>query len=231
MISPRPNVLNRLKGRLIVSCQAATSSPLSGSGMIAAMAQAVTVGGAAGLRLEGLENIAVVRGLTELPLIGLVKEVQPDSEVYITPTPAHVAELCRLGADIIAFDATDRPRPVPVPELVATVHAGGSLAMADISTLAEAQVARARGADLVGTTLSGYTPYSPRIETPDYALMEALADARIPFIAEGRIRSPADAVASLERGAFAVVVGTAITRPDVVTGWYVAALAGTPPHR
>lgn len=225
MDTPRRDPLDRLRGRLVVSCQAAAPSPMRDSRVIVALARAAVAGGAAGLRLEGLDDVAAVRPLTGLPLIGLVKEAAAGSEVYITPRRAHVEALCRLGADIVAFDATNRPRPEPVAALVAAAHAGGGGVMADISTLDEARAALDAGADIVGTTLAGYTAHSPRGDGPDYALMEALARAGLPFIAEGRVRSPAEAAGCLERGALAVVVGTAITRPDVVTGWYVEALA------
>ena len=136
--------------------------------IIAAMAQAAAIGGAAGLRIEGLGDVAAVRTLTDLPLIGLVKEQREDYEIYITPTVASVKSLCRLGADIIALDATDRPRPAAVGVLIEAAHSAGRLAMADISNVSEARQAMARGADIVATTLSGYTNYTPRHDGPDF---------------------------------------------------------------
>ena len=139
----------------------------------------------------------------------------------LAPEPPRLAA---LGCEIVALDATLRPRPEPLAELFAAVHAAGALVMADISTLEEARNASALGADIVGTTLAGYTPQSRALHTPDWVLMDELRGAELPFIAEGRLNSPAEAAQALKHGAFAVVVGSAITRPDVVTGWFADAL-------
>jgi len=213
-----------LEGSLIVSCQADAGSPFHAPEFIRAFAEAAEQGGARGLRLEGARKIAAVRPHTKLPIIGLVKR-RGAGEVYITPELSDVAAVDEAGADIVAFDATLRERPVPVEELVAEVHARGRLALADISTVEEAEVALEAGADLVSTTLSGYTPYSPRLEGPDLGLISDLAALGIRPLAEGRIRTPAEAREALARGAYAVVVGSAITRPEVITGWFAAALA------
>ena len=220
----RPDVLERLRGRLVVSCQADADSPLRDSGVIARLALAAEQGGAAGLRVQGFADVEAVRAVTTLPLIGLTKIDRPDTDVYITPTAAEGVRLARLGCEIVALDATLRPRPEPLAEMFAAVQAAGALVMADISTLAEAHAALAAGADLVGTTLSGYTPDSPRQSGPDWALMDSLRGAGLPFVAEGRVNTPADAAQALARGAQFVVVGSAITRPDVITRWFVEAL-------
>ncbi|GGR82391.1 putative N-acetylmannosamine-6-phosphate 2-epimerase [Deinococcus sedimenti] len=218
------DVLQRLRGALIVSVQADDGSPLRDTGIIAAMSRAALLGGAGGLRLRSPEDIRTVRALTDVPIIGLTKQAQPGSPVYITATPQEVRAVARAGAEVVAFDGTDLPRPFPVADLIAEAHACGALAMADISTLAEAQAAYAAGADIVGTTMSGYTPHSPQQAGPDFTLMRELAGAGLPFIAEGRLNTPELAAHALATGAHAVVVGSAITRPDHVTRWFAQAL-------
>jgi N-acylglucosamine-6-phosphate 2-epimerase len=214
-----------LKDGLIVSCQADAGSPFRDSRIIAAFARGAEAGGARAVRVAGLEDLEAVRDAVTLPVIGLTKRQVPGYDVYITPTPAEVTALARGGAFAIAFDATLRARPHPVAELVAAAHENGVLAMADCATLADAEAAVAAGADIVGTTLSGYTPDSPQLAGPDFDFIAAASRLGVPLIAEGRISSPAEAKLALDCGAFAVVVGTAITRPDVVTGWYSRALA------
>jgi N-acylglucosamine-6-phosphate 2-epimerase len=224
-----------IEGSLIVSCQADPGSPFADPLFIRAFAKAAKLGGAAGLRLQGVENIEAVRAEQDLPIIGLIKRQRegPKNEggdVYITPELLDVTNVINAGADIVAFDATLRKRPVPVNELIAAIHQRGKLAMADISTAVEAVTALESGADYVSTTLSGYTSYSPQQEGPDLELISDLAGRGIRPVAEGRIRTPEEARQALERGAFAVVVGSAITRPEVVTGWFLQALKGLGPH-
>lgn len=161
-----------------------------------------------------------------VPIIGLTKNSHPNTEVYITATPDEVREVAQAGADVVAFDGTDLPRPFTVAELVRATHAAGAMAMADISTLEEAQAAYTAGADIVGTTMSGYTPHSPKQAGPDFALMDALRAEGLPFIAEGRLNTPELAAEALRRGAHAAVVGSAITRPDHVTRWFAEAVRG-----
>ncbi|MFC4638269.1 N-acetylmannosamine-6-phosphate 2-epimerase [Deinococcus hohokamensis] len=223
---PDRTVLEQLYGGLVVSCQANADSPLRDPFIISRLALAAQQGGAAGLRIQGFEDVRAVRAVTPLPLIGLTKTSREDTEVYITPTVAEAAQLAELGADIVAMDATRRPRPEPLEQLIMAVHAAGALVMADISTLDEAHSALQLGADIVSTTLSGYTSYSPASSTPDWALMQALAEAGLPFVAEGRLNTPADAAHAYRCGAAFVVVGSAITRPDVVTRWFTEALRG-----
>ena len=189
-----------------------------------ALALAAEAGGAAGLRIAGFDDVAAVRARTRLPIIGLVKRETPGTPVTITPSVADVIRLAEAGADIIAFDATRRERPARVADLCAAAHAHGCAAMADVSTQAEAEAAIEAGADIAGTTLAGYTADSPQAETPDFALMRALAAARLPYAAEGRIWTPAEARQALDLGALFVVVGSAITRPDDITRRFVRAL-------
>ncbi len=221
-----------LKGGLIVSCQAAPGSPLRNSAMMVAMAQAARLGGAAGLRANGPEDIGAISAAVDLPLIGLYKQDLPGFDVRITPTLAAAADIVAAGASILAVDATDRPRPegLSAAAFIRACKARFPVPlMADVSTLAEGLAAAAAGADIVATTLSGYTPYSPQIATPDFALIAALVGrVNVPVISEGRIATPEDACRALDCGAWAVVVGAAITRPEWITQRFAAALAARP---
>ncbi len=212
-------------GALVVSCQADPGSPFGKPEFIAAFAEAAVRGGASALRLEGAANIRAVRSEQNVPIIGLTKRRSGEfGDIYITPHFDDVAAVAAAGADIIAFDATTRKRPVTVKELVDAVHGCSKLALADVSTVQEAVWALEAGADYVSTTLSGYTSYSPQQDGPDLKIISDLAALGIRPIAEGRIRNPEEARQALERGAHAVVVGSAITRPEVVTGWFRDAL-------
>lgn len=217
-------LLNRLRDGLIVSCQALPDEPLHGAAIMARMAVAALEGGAVGIRANGPADIAAIKAAVAVPLIGLYKEGAEG--VYITPTLDHARAVAAAGADIIALDATARPRPDgrTVAEVIAAVH--DELArpvLADVSTVEEGLAAVAAGADVVATTLSGYTPYSPSRPGPDLDLLTALVShLNVPIIAEGRIHTPEQARAALQAGAFAVVVGGAITRPHWITAQFVA---------
>ena len=214
-----------LAGSLIVSCQADPGSPFGKPEFIAAFAEAAVRGAAKALRLEGVANIRTVRAQQSVPLIGLTKRRGGEfGDIYITPDFEDVETVAAAGADIIAFDATTRERPVTVKELIETIHDHEKLALADVSTMQEAVWALEAGVDFVSTTLSGYTAYSPKLEGPDLKLISDLVALGIRPIAEGRIRNPEEAREAFERGAHAVVVGSAITRPEVVTGWFRDAL-------
>lgn len=215
-------------GDLIVSCQADAESPFAAPEFIRAFALAALQGGARGLRLEGAANIRAVRPSTGVPIIGLVKRRSAFRHVYITPEPSDVAAVAEAGADIVAFDATLRERPVGVAELVREAHARGLIALADVATVEDAEHAIKAGADLVSTTLSGYTDSSPQGDGPDFELISALAARGVCPLAEGRIRTPAEAAEALRRGALAVVVGGAITRPELLTARFVGALKPEP---
>jgi putative N-acetylmannosamine-6-phosphate epimerase len=223
------DLLTQFRHGLIVSCQAPAGSPLRHPQVMAAMAQAAELGGAVGIRANGVEDIAAIRAVIRLPIIGIAKVAYPGSQVLITPTLADALQVSAAGADLIALDATQRPRPdklSPHQAIQAYRQACGKPVIADISTLEEGLQAADSGADLVATTLSGYTPYSPQQSAPDLDLIAALAAClSIPIIAEGRFSSPALARQALEQGAFAVVVGTAITALEWVTRQYVEALA------
>jgi N-acylglucosamine-6-phosphate 2-epimerase len=217
------HLLDTLRGHLVVSCQPVPGGPLDRPEITAAFALAALDGGARGLRIEGIANLVAVRAVTRAPIIGLIKADLPDSPVRITPTVADAQALVVAGADIVAFDATDRPRPEPLAEIIAAIHAAGALAMADCATPDDGRRAAALGCAVLGSTMSGYTG-GPVPEGPDLALVTALAALGRFTVAEGRYQSPADAAAGLRAGADAVVVGSAITRPEHVTQWFVAAM-------
>lgn len=189
---------------------------------MAVMARAAAEGGARAIRCESPADVRAIRAAVDLPLIGLWK--LGDTGVMITPTREAVHDIAAAGADMVAIDATDRPRPVPVSELITTAHALGKPVLADVSTLDEGLAAEAAGADAVAPTLSGYTG-GPVPEAPDWALLQALvARTRVPVLMEGRIWTPEQAARALELGAWAVVVGSAITRPQLITRRFARAL-------
>ncbi|MFM7445437.1 MAG: putative N-acetylmannosamine-6-phosphate 2-epimerase [Tabrizicola sp.] len=217
-------ILETLRGGLIVSCQPVSGGPMDGPEIVAAFAMAALAGGAVGLRIEGIENLRAVRRLTQAPVIGLVKRDVPGSFVRITPLLEDVLALAEAGADIIAFDATDRQRPVPRADLVAAIHAAGRLAMADCAFPEDGAAAQALGVAVLGSTMSGYTG-GPVPDAPDLHLVSALRRTGGFVVAEGRYHSPAQAARALAAGADAVVAGSAITRTEHVTGWFVSAMA------
>lgn len=220
-----------ISGRLIVSCQAGPGHPLRHSAVIARLAQAAVAGGAVAIRcggVGGVPDVVAVRAVVEVPVIGLTKDGR--TGVYITPTVAAARAVVHAGADVVAVDATARPRPdgCSFRDTVDAVHDLGALVMADVSTVDEGVAAAADGADLVATTLSGYTDGGPRSDGPDLdlvaSLRRALPDA--PLIAEGRYHTPELAAAALAAGATSVVVGTAITDPSAITARFAAAVHG-----
>ncbi len=221
-----------MRGGLIVSCQALAGEALFGADIMARMAQAAAQGGAVGIRAGTPPDIAAIRATTVLPLIGLWKVDMAGFDVYITPSVLHAQAIAGAGADIIAVDATARPRPEggTAGEFIQLVrHATGKDVLADVSTLAEGIAAQEAGAAFVSTTMSGYTPYSPQQEGPDLDLVRALADVlNVPTIAEGRIATPEQAWAALDAGAWAVVVGGAITRPQQITARFASHLKQSP---
>ena len=217
----------KLKGRLIVSCQALPDEPLHSAFIMGRMARAAKEGGACAIRAQSMADIIEIREVTGLPVFGLVKRNYEDSDIYITPTAKEVRELLAVGAEVIALDMTARPRPQgeQMADLVALAHAGGAAVLADISTYEEGIEAARLGADAVSTTLSGYTPYSPQLPGPDVALMRRLAaDLAVPLFAEGRIHTPEDVRTVMAAGAFAPIIGSAITRPQLITARFARAL-------
>ncbi len=220
-----PSILEQLRTGLIVSCQPVMGGPLDRPDITAAFALAALDGGARGLRVEGIENINAVRTVTDAPIIGLIKETLANSPVRITPCSVHASAIAAADADIVAFDATDRVRPESVSSLVKTIRAAGALAMADCSCPEDGKRAADLGCEILGSTMSGYLG-GPVPDAPDLELVADLSRYGRFTIAEGRYRRPQDAVLARQSGADAVVVGSAITRPEHITSWFEAALAG-----
>lgn len=218
-------MLEQLRHKLIVSCQPVPDGPLDRPDVVAAFSLAALAGGASALRIEGLNNLAAVRAVTAVPIIGLIKHDLTEFPVRITPFMEDVDALIAAGADIVAFDATERSRPVPVVDLLARVHGHGKLAMADCSNLSDGLAASALGCDIVGTTLSGYTD-DTAADGPDLKLLHDLRNCGRFLIAEGRFHSPSQAAEAINAGAQAVVVGSAITRPEHITQWFSEAIKG-----
>lgn len=215
----------KAQGGLIVSCQPVPDSPLDKPEIIAAMALAAEQAGAVALRIEGVENLRAVRAVVTIPIIGIVKRDLPDSPVRITPWLEDVDALAEAGASIIAFDGTQRSRPVPVEALLARIRHHQLIAMADCSSQEEGLYCHQLGTQLIGTTLSGYTSTETPDE-PDLALVASLSQAGCRVVAEGRYNSPALAAQAIEQGAWAVTVGSAITRLEHICQWYRDALLG-----
>lgn len=211
----------QIRGGLIVSCQALPDEPLHGSAFMVGMARAAASVGAVGIRANSPADIRAIAEAVSLPLIGLDKHGSAD--VFITPSPEHARGVAQAGAQMVAMDATRRRRDLR--ESIDAVLAEGALVMADIATIADATAAQAAGCHCVSTTLSGYTADSPQQAEPDLELVVKLSTMLdIPVIAEGRYNTPELARAALDAGAFAVVVGSAITRPQTIAAGFVAAM-------
>lgn len=225
-------ILEPLRGGLIVSCQPDAADrehdPLNAPAMMAAFARAAILGGAVGIRADAPDDIAAIRAAVSAPIIGIYKFDIPGFAVRITPTLEHAIRIANVGADVIAIDATARARPgnVSVAELIAQVKIQtGKLVVADVSTFEEGAHAAEVGADAVLPTLAGYTDYSRHLPGPDFELIERLAkNLRVPVIAEGKITTPEQAARALQLGAWAVCVGSAITRPRWITEQFARAL-------
>ncbi|HIH5239573.1 TPA: N-acetylmannosamine-6-phosphate 2-epimerase [Raoultella ornithinolytica] len=224
-------VLDNLKGQLIVSCQALDNEPLHSPFIMSRMAVAAEEGGAEGIRANSVADIAAIKQLVSLPVIGIIKRDYPDSEVFITATMKEVDELMSVRPELIALDATARPRPggQRLDALVAEIRAKypSVLLMADISTAEEALTAQSLGFDCVGTTLYGYTAETEGHALPENDcgfLRDVLAAVNIPVVAEGNVETPTLAARCLELGAHTVVVGGAITRPQQITARFAAAI-------
>jgi N-acylglucosamine-6-phosphate 2-epimerase len=225
----KEEVLIKIKGGLIVSCQALAEEPLHSSYIMARMALAASKGGACGIRANTPEDIRCIKETVDLPVIGLTKSIYKDSEVYITPTLKEVTELMAAHPDIIALDATNRLRPggIGLEEFFLKVKEEfpAMIFMADCATFEEAMKAYRLGFDIVGTTLCGYTNDTSKEKLPALSLMKELAEnLPIPVIAEGGISSPEELKAALATGVYAAVVGTAITRPVEITKRFTNAI-------
>ena len=221
----------QVKGELIVSCQALEDEPLHSSFIMGRMALAAKEGGAAGMRANKKEDIAEIRKNVDLPIIGIVKRDYPDCKVYITPTMKEIDELMEVKPEIIAIDATKdlRPNGVALDEFYAQIREKypNQLLMADCSTYEEAIHADELGFDFIGTTLVGYTDQSKdmKIEQNDFELIkEIVKNVKHNVIAEGNINTPEKVKRVMQLGVFSIVVGSAITRPQLITKTFVDAL-------
>ncbi len=225
------NKVESLRGTLIVSCQALEHEPLHSSFIMGRMALAAKEGGAYGIRANTKEDIKEIQSQVDLPIIGIVKRDYADSEVYITPTMKEVEELMEVQPEIIALDATGtlRPQGVKLDDFFRQLKEKypDQLWMADCSTVEEAFHADALGFDFIGTTMVGYTPQSKgdKIEADDFKILrEIVAGVKHRVIAEGNINTPQKAKRVIELGAFSVVVGSIITRPQLITKTFSEAL-------
>lgn len=220
-------MLDSLKGRLVVSVQAYPGEPMRDPRTMALIAAAAEQGGAAAIRCQGLADISAIKGKVDVPVIGLWKEGHEG--VYITPTLRHARACSLAGADIVALDATRRPRPdgLTYAETVAALHSEGVVVMADCGSIGDARMAAEAGSDILSTTLSGYTGERGKSDGPDLELLEQMVDEfDRPVLCEGRVHTPEQARAALDAGAWSVVVGTAITHPTTITSWFTRAIEG-----
>ena len=223
--------IKMIEKKLVVSCQALEDEPLHSSFIMGRMALAAKEGGACGIRANTVEDIQEIRKNVDLPIIGIIKAVYPDSDVYITPTMKEMDALMAIKPDIIATDATKRVRPdgkdlTTFFKEVREKYPDQKF-MADCSTVEEALYADEIGFDFIGVTMVGYTPYSAndKIDADDFKIIrDILAKVKHPVIAEGNIDTPAKARRVIELGCYSVVVGGAITRPQLITRKFANAI-------
>ncbi|HDR0627056.1 N-acetylmannosamine-6-phosphate 2-epimerase [Pasteurella multocida] len=218
-----PQILEQIKYGLIASCQPVDNGPMDSPKIVAAMAQASVIGGAAGLRIEGIENLKATRQVVNVPIIGIVKRDLPDSPVRISPFLQDIEELAAAGADIIAFDGTDRIRPTTREAIIKRIKELGCLAMADCSNFEEGMYCHNLGVEIIGSTMSGYTGGEIPAE-PDYQLVKDLNAAGCRVMAEGRYNTPELAKTAIEIGAYSVTVGSALTRLEHIVSWFADAV-------
>lgn len=225
-------VLDALRGGLVVSCQAYPGEPMLDPNTMAQVAQAVVAGGAVGVRGKGLDDLRAMRPVVDVPIIGLVKV--GDTGVYITPTLADCLEVAATGCEVVALDGTRRPRPdgLTLAETIVGLRAEYPevLVMADCGSVDDAEAALTAGADILGTTLAGYTGERDTTDGPDWEVVDGMvalaAASGTPVLVEGRVHTTAQAAEAVRRGAWAVVVGTAITHPTSITRWFAEAVRG-----
>lgn len=227
----KEELFERIKGKVIVSCQAVKGEPLyvEEKSIMYLMARAAKQAGTPAIRTSSIRDVIAIKEETGLPVIGLVKVQYDGFESYITPTMKEVDELVEAKADVIALDCTNHKRGdgKSISEFITEVRAKypEAVLMADISTYEEGVNAWKLGMDIVGTTMSGYTPWTPRMDGPDYELVKKLSETiNVPVIGEGRVHSPEQAVEMLNAGAHAVVVGGAITRPLEIAQRFIKAV-------
>lgn len=222
-------ILDKIKGGLIVSCQALESEPLYDSYIMSKMAWAAKLGGAVGIRANTVVDIKAIKEKVDLPLIGIIKQEYDGSDVYITPTMKEVDALVETGCEIIAIDATNRLRPngETLEAFFTKVREKypNQLFMADTSCFDEGKKAEELGFNLIGTTMAGYTPYTKGTPLPDFNLMQRyVSELHTPVIAEGGIWVPEQLKKAIDIGVHSAVVGTAITRPRDITKHFAEVL-------
>lgn len=227
----KEEIMEVIKHEVIVSCQALPEEPLHSSFIMGRMAYAAYLGGARGIRANSVEDIHEIKKTVDLPIIGIIKKVYEGCDVFITPTLAEVDDLWEEGVDIIALDATNRTRPdgMNILEEFPIIRSKypKQLFMADCSNYEEVKTAVELGFDFVGTTLSGYTPYTKGRKLPDLELIERIVhDFDTPIIAEGGISTPEELKEVFDTGVFCTVLGSAITRPMEITKRFVSAVKG-----
>lgn len=211
-------ILNNIKKSLVASCQPVPNGPLDSPSFVLASAKASIIGGAKALRIEGFKNLKTIKKNIDIPVIGIKKRISNKYPIIITPLLSDVEKLIELGAEIIAFDSTDRMRPFSIKQIIRKIHSFKKIAMADCSNLKEAIYAAENGADILATTLAGYTDNKPIPKNPDFKFLNSvLAKLDHPVIAEGRFNNPASFKKAINMGAHAVVVGTALNRIELIT--------------
>lgn len=224
-------MLDKIKGKLVVSCQALDHEPLHSSYIMSRMAVAAKEGGAAGIRANSVVDIKAIKEEVDLPVIGIIKRDYPDSEVFITATKKEIDELATSGCEMIALDATGRKRPHD-EDLADVVNYAkekypNTLLMADVALVEEAKYAAEIGFDCVSSTLIGYTKESSHLDVSadDFAILKEMIDVvSVPLIAEGNINTPEKLARVLELGVHSAVVGSSITRPQLITKTFVDAI-------
>ena len=224
------NILHRVKQGLIVSCQALEDEPLHGPILMAAMARAVALGGAIAIRTNGVQEVEVIKKITNLPVIGIEKVTDNTGRICITPTFAHAEALVKAGADMVAVDVRQtRPFGEPLEELLTKIRQElGVLVLADCATLSDCRNAQRIGVDALAPTF-GFQENDIGFE-PDFKLLGAMIALGLPVIAEGGFWEPEQVIKAFQLGAWSVVVGSAITRPLEITKRFVRALKNNEVH-
>ena len=218
----KKNILKKLKNKIIVSCQPNEGGPQDKTSIVVSMAEAAIIGGCGGVRIEGEKNIRAVKKNISLPIIGIIKNDLDNYKVRITPLLKDVDKIINSGADIIAYDATHRKRPFPTKEIILKIKKANRLAMADCSNLDDAKNAILEGADIIGTTLAGYVGKQVKdTDKPNIKLVKEFKKLNCFVMAEGRYNTPELAKQAIQAGADAVTIGSAITRIDNITSWFV----------
>ena len=218
----KKNILKKLKNKIIVSCQPNEGGPQDKTSIVVSMAKAAIIGGCGGVRIEGEKNIRAVKKNISLPIIGIIKNDLDNYKVRITPLLKDVDKIINSDADIIAYDATNRKRPFPTKEIILKIKKANRLAMADCSNLDDAKNAILEGADIIGTTLAGYVGKQVKdTDKPNIKLVKEFKKLNCFVMAEGRYNTPELAKQAIQAGADAVTIGSAITRIDNITSWFV----------